>query len=87
MSDLPIISQVASNSDWFGQSNAYDSMISQKDVTGIVDELSCLLATQGLSKYTDVFLRCCIQNCLFSSKLFSHVLCSDMKSTFPRSRL
>jgi len=51
--------EVASNSDWFGQSNAYDSLLSAptEDVNGMADELACLLANQGLSKYTDVFLR------------------------------
>ena len=51
---------VASNSDWFGQSNAFDSLLSAlaEGVGGVVDDgLSCLLANQGLSKYTDVFLR------------------------------
>ena len=49
--------EVASNSEWFGQSNAYDSLLSAPTEDGMVDGLSCLLANQGLTKYTDVFLR------------------------------
>ena len=51
--------EVASNSDWFGQSNAFDSLLSAPTEAGggMVDGLSCLLANQGLTKYTDVFLR------------------------------
>merc|ERR550519_579982 len=51
---------VASNSDWFGQTNTNDSLLSthiDNNVAG-TDELSCLLTKHALSKYTDVFLRC-----------------------------
>merc|ERR1712142_801144 len=51
---------VASNSDWFGQSNAFDSLLSApaEGVGGVLDDgLSCLLANQGLSKYTDEELK------------------------------
>ena len=49
--------EVASNSDWFGQT--HDSLVSVPfDNHGVgVDELSCLLSQHALSKYTDVFLR------------------------------
>eukprot|EP00092_Neocalanus_flemingeri_P091965 GFUD01116682.1.p1 GENE.GFUD01116682.1~~GFUD01116682.1.p1 ORF type:complete len:179 (-),score=47.96 GFUD01116682.1:809-1345(-) len=52
--------EIASTSDWFGQSNGFDSLLSApaaEDLGGMVDGLSCMLANQGLSKYTDVFLR------------------------------
>jgi len=50
--------EVASNSDWFCQSNAFDSMLAPPGDPGqYVDELATMLATQGLGKYTDVFLR------------------------------
>ena len=52
--------EVASNSDWFGQTNTFDSLLSAtaEDAGGMADGgLSSLLAIQGLSKYTDVFLR------------------------------
>jgi hypothetical protein len=52
--------EVASNSDWFGQTNTFDSLLSGQsgDVGEMVDGgLSSLLAKQGLTKYTDVFLR------------------------------
>ena len=51
--------EVASNSDWFGQTNTFDSLLSgptDNNGTG-VDELSSLLSHHALSKYTDVFLR------------------------------
>ena len=50
--------EVASN--WFGQTNTFDSLLSApaEDAGGMADGgLSSLLAIQGLSKYTDVFLR------------------------------
>jgi len=49
--------EVASNSDWFGQT--HDSLVSVPfDNNGAgADELSCLLSQHALSKYTDVFLR------------------------------
>jgi len=51
--------EVASNSDWFGQTNTHESLLSAPiDNNGAdVDELSCLLSQHALSKYTDVFLR------------------------------
>ena len=74
---------VASNSDWFGQSNAFDSLLSApaEGVGGVVDDgLSCLLANQGLSKYTDVFLRYEVAEVELTI-LFSSV---DMKLICPR---
>merc|ERR1719397_787880 len=50
--------EVASNSDWFCQSNAFDSMLAPSGDAGqYIDELATMLANQGLGKYTDVFLR------------------------------
>jgi len=49
----PRETNVASNSDWLGQFNT--SNVSA--VPSENDELSCLLCSQGLSKYTDIFLR------------------------------
>ena len=47
--------EVASNSDWFGQTN---TLSAPTDTNGAgADELSCLLSQHALSKYTDVFLR------------------------------
>jgi len=50
--------EVASNSDWFGQSvSGLDSMLGGREVEGAADGLTQLLANQGLSKYTDTFVR------------------------------
>ena len=51
--------EVASNSEWYGQTKTYDSLLSAPiDNTGAgSDELSCMLSRHALSKYTDVFLR------------------------------
>jgi len=53
--------EVASNSDashWFGRSNAFDSLLAPPvDAGQGLDELAGLLTSQGLGKYTDVFLR------------------------------
>merc|ERR1719153_2025158 len=51
--------EVASNSEWFGQGQTHDSLLSAPidDNGGGADELSCLLSQHALSKYTDVFLR------------------------------
>ena len=54
------VQEVASNSDWLQQSAALDSLLQQAGCdegarTG--DSLSCILASQGLAKYTNVFLR------------------------------
>jgi len=52
--------EVASNSDWFGRSNAFDSLLAppgQSEVAPGLDELASLLTSQNLGKYTDVFLR------------------------------
>lgn len=53
--------EIASNSDWFGRSHAFDSFLAPSapgDATAPgLDELASLLTTQGLGKYTDVFLR------------------------------
>ena len=51
--------EVASNSEWLGHANTYDSLLSAPidNNGGGADELSCLLSQHALSKYTDVFLR------------------------------
>merc|ERR1719489_534815 len=51
--------EVASNSEWFGQTETFDSLLSAHidNNGGGADELSCLLSQHALSKYTDVFLR------------------------------
>ena len=51
--------EVASNSDWFGQTNSIDSLLSAPtDNNGVgADELSTLLSQHALLKYTDIFLR------------------------------
>jgi hypothetical protein len=59
--------EIASNSDWFGQSTAFDSLMQQQQqqqqhhqqhqqkMRG--EDLPQLLSSQGLAKYTDIFLR------------------------------
>lgn len=53
--------EIASNSDWFTRSNAFDSFLAPpapgEAIAPGLDELASLLTTQGLGKYTDVFLR------------------------------
>lgn len=51
--------EVASNSDWFERSNAFDSLLAPPGdvVAPEMDELATLLTSQGLGKYSDVFLR------------------------------
>ena len=52
--------EVASNSDWFGQSNAFDTLLQQagrEEEVGAGDSLAVILAGQGLAKYIDVFRR------------------------------
>ena len=44
--------EIASNSDWFGQSTAFDSMRMEAR-----EDLPHLLTSQGLAKYADIFLR------------------------------
>jgi hypothetical protein len=62
--------EIASNSDWFGQSTAFDSLMQQQQhqqqqhhqhqqkMRGEPrEDLPQLLSSQGLAKYTDIFLR------------------------------
>ena len=54
--------EVASNSEWLQQSAALDSLLQQAGCeeearTGDSLSLSCILASQGLAKYTNIFLR------------------------------
>ena len=64
--------EIASNSDWFGQSTAFDSMLQQqqhhqqqqqqqqqhhKMRMEAREDLPHLLTSQGLAKYADIFLR------------------------------
>ena len=49
-----------SNSDWCGQSNAFDSLLplqNGKEAAEVKDGLSCLLTSQGLGKYIPIFIR------------------------------
>jgi len=53
------VQEVASNSDWLQQSAALDSLLQQagcEEGARTGDSLSCILASQGLAKYTNVFL-------------------------------
>merc|ERR1719427_1242463 len=62
--------EVASNSDWFGQSNAFDTLLQQagrEEEVGAGDSLAVILAGQGLAKYIDVFRRHEIDLPTFSS--------------------
>ena len=65
--------EVASNSDWLGQTNTFDSLLSAPtDTNGAgADELSCLLSQHALSKYTDVFLRWTLVDKIFNSDFLS----------------